>query len=40
VDARTLIDTLGYSPAVITKHAARSGTRMGDYVELKRRSTT
>ena len=37
VDARSLINLLGYSPGVITKHAAQTGTRMSDYVDLKRR---
>ena len=36
VDARALIDLLGCSPAVITKYAAQIGTRMADYVDLKR----
>lgn len=36
VDARSLINLLGYSSAVITKHAAQTGTGMSDYVDLKR----
>lgn len=36
VDARSLINLLGYSAAVITQHAARTGARMSDYVDLKR----
>ncbi|WP_298585717.1 hypothetical protein [uncultured Kocuria sp.] len=36
VDARTLIDLLGYSPRVIAQHAARSATPMSDYIDLKR----
>lgn len=37
VDARTLMDLLGYSPAIIAQHAARSATRMSEYVALKQR---
>lgn len=36
VDARTLIDLLDYSPAVITQHAARAATRMSDYIVFKK----
>ncbi|PAU90886.1 recombinase XerD, partial [Kocuria sp. WN036] len=36
VDARTLIDLLGYSPDIIAQHAARSATPMSDYIDLKR----
>ncbi|MFJ4229488.1 hypothetical protein ACIPYV_18130 [Paenarthrobacter nicotinovorans] len=39
VDARTLMDLLGYSPAIIAQHAARSATRMSDYIALKQRRT-
>lgn len=39
VDARTLMDLLGYSPAIIAQHAARSATRMADYVSLKQQHT-
>ena len=39
VDARTLIDLLGYSPAIIAQHAARSATRMSDYITLKQPRT-
>lgn len=35
VDARTLIDLLDYSPAVIAQHAARAATRMSDYIVFK-----
>ena len=35
VDARSLIDLLGYSGTVITLHAARAGTPMSDYVDLR-----
>jgi len=37
VDARTLIDILGYSGKVITLHAARAGAPMADYIDLRRR---
>ncbi|MCT1517275.1 hypothetical protein M3G71_18765, partial [Dietzia cercidiphylli] len=36
LDARSLIDLLGYSPGIIAHHAARSGTPMSDYIILKR----
>lgn len=36
VDARSLIDLLGYSGKVITQHAARAGAPMAAYVELRR----
>ncbi|MFI7481957.1 hypothetical protein ACH9EU_08765 [Kocuria sp. M1R5S2] len=36
VDARTLIDTLGYSPGIIARHAALSATPMSDYIDMKR----
>ncbi|MFB7890976.1 hypothetical protein ACFC1I_02075 [Microbacterium sp. NPDC056044] len=36
VDARSLINLLGYSPAVIARHAAQTGARMSDYIDLKR----
>lgn len=39
VDARTLMDLLGYSPAIIAQHAARSARRMSDYIALKQRLT-
>ncbi|MCW3768763.1 hypothetical protein EU811_21680 [Arthrobacter sp. TS-15] len=39
VDARTLMDLLGYRPAIIAQHAARSATRMSDYIALKQRRT-
>jgi hypothetical protein len=39
VDARTLMDLLGYSPAIIAQHAARSARRMSDYIALKQRRT-
>lgn len=35
VDARTLIDLLGYSPGIITQHAVRAATHMADYIDLK-----
>ena len=35
LDARSLIDLLGYSPGIIAQHAARSGTPMADYIALK-----
>lgn len=35
VDARTLIDLLGYSKPVIARYAARAGAPMSDYVDLK-----
>jgi len=35
VDARSLIDLLGYSGTIITLHAARAGTPMADYVDLR-----
>ncbi|WP_104169311.1 MULTISPECIES: hypothetical protein [unclassified Cryobacterium] len=38
VDARTLIDLLGYSGPIIAQHAARSGAPMSDYIDLKRQS--
>ncbi len=38
VDARSLIDLLGYSATVVTQHAARAGAPMSDYVELRRHS--
>lgn len=36
VDARTLIDLLGYSKPVVARYAARAGAPMSDYVDLKR----
>lgn len=36
VDARSLIDLLGYSGKIITLHAARAGAPMSDYIELRR----
>lgn len=36
VDARSLIDLLGYSKPVIARYAARAGAPMSDYVGLKR----
>ena len=36
VDARSLIDLLGYSGKVITLHAARAGAPMSDYIDLRR----
>lgn len=36
VDARSLIDLLGYSGQTITLHAARAGAPMADYVSLRR----
>jgi hypothetical protein len=36
VDARSLIDLLGYTGKVITLHAARAGAPMSDYVDLRR----
>ena len=38
LDARSLIDLLGYSPGIIAQHAARSGTPMSDYIPLKNQS--
>lgn len=35
VDARSLIDLLGYSKPVIARYASRAGAPMSDYVELK-----
>ncbi|MDV3355596.1 hypothetical protein [Dietzia sp. IN118] len=35
LDARSLIDLLGYSPGIIAQHAARSGAPMADYIALK-----
>ncbi|ANG86740.1 hypothetical protein A8L33_10360 [Microbacterium aurantiacum] len=35
VDARSLIDLLGYSPGIISQHAARTGVHMSDYISLK-----
>ncbi|QAY61193.1 hypothetical protein ET475_15200 [Microbacterium protaetiae] len=35
VDARTLIDLLGYSKPVIARYAAHAGAPMSDYVDLK-----
>ncbi|WP_207913613.1 hypothetical protein, partial [Dietzia cinnamea] len=37
LDARSLIDLLGYSPGIIAQHAARSRTPMSDYITLKQR---
>lgn len=37
VDARSLIDLLGYSESVIARYATRAGAPMSDYVDLKRR---
>jgi hypothetical protein len=37
VDPRTLMDLLGYSPAITAQQAARSATRMSNYVTLKQR---
>lgn len=36
VDARSLIDLLGYSATIIVQHAARAGVPMSDYVDLRR----
>ncbi len=36
IDARSLIDLLGYTGKIITLHAARAGAPMSDYVELRR----
>lgn len=35
VDARTLMDLLGYSKPVVARYAARAGAPMSDYIELK-----
>ncbi len=35
VDARSLIDLLGYSGTTIVQHAARAGVPMSDYVDLR-----
>lgn len=35
VDARTLIDLLGYSPKTVTEHAARAGTTFAGYIDLR-----
>lgn len=35
VDARSLMDLLGYSPGVIAQHAARAAVPMSDYIVLK-----
>lgn len=37
VDARSLIDLLGYSGRVVTQHASRAGAPMSDYIDLRRR---
>ncbi|MBX9719216.1 MAG: hypothetical protein K2X36_10305 [Microbacteriaceae bacterium] len=37
VDARSLIDLLGYSGKVITLHAARAGAPRSDYIALRRK---
>lgn len=39
LDARSLIDLLGYSPGIIAQHAVRSGTPMSDYIALKHQPT-
>ncbi|MDT0143676.1 hypothetical protein [Microbacterium sp. PRC9] len=39
VDARSLIDLLGYSGQTITLHAGRAGAPMADYVTLRARAT-
>lgn len=39
LDARTLIDILGYSGQVITLHASRAGAPMADYVDLRHRAS-
>lgn len=40
VDARSLIDLLGYSGTTVTQHAARAGAPMSDYIELRRSAAT
>ncbi|WP_440711752.1 site-specific recombinase [Herbiconiux sp. YIM B11900] len=37
LDARSLADLLDYSPQTLALHAARAGTPMSDYIDLKRR---
>lgn len=37
VDARTLMDLLGYSKPVVARYAARAGAPMSDYLDLKSR---
>lgn len=39
VDARSLIDLLGYSGTIVTQHAARAGAPMSDSIDLRRRHT-
>jgi hypothetical protein len=39
VDARSLIDLLGYSGTIIVQHAARAGVPMSDYIDLRRSPT-
>ena len=39
VDARSLIDLLGYSGSIVTQHASRAGAPMSDYVDLHRYQT-
>lgn len=36
VDARSLIDLLGYSGTIVTQHASRAGAPMSDYVDLRK----
>lgn len=36
VDARTLIDLLGYSPEIIVQHASQAAAPMAGYIDLKR----
>ena len=38
VDARSLIELLGYSGQIVTLHAARAGAPMADYVVLRQRA--
>lgn len=38
VDARTLMDLLGYSKPVVARYAARASAPMSDYITLKRRT--
>jgi len=39
VDARSLIDLLGYSATIVTQHASRASAPMSDYVDLHRQQT-
>ncbi|WP_130484073.1 hypothetical protein [Microcella putealis] len=40
IDARSLIDLLGYTGKIITLHAARAGAPMSDYLDLRRASSS